>query len=76
MRKEKPGRLARNACHESDAALAHGEMAASNMDPLNPFDGGEVETCDVCCGASREFAPDTVHNTRDPYISPYPCSNE
>lgn len=72
MWKEEPSRLACNACHDSDAAIAHTTLMTQDPTPVEPFSGDEVESCNACHGAGRDFSPDKVHNISDPYVPPYP----
>ena len=70
--KEKPSRLVCNACHDSDSAIAHTTIMTQDPTPVEPFSGDEVESCNACHGAGREFSPDKVHRISDPYVPPYP----
>ena len=70
--KTAPSRLACLACHDSDAANAHGKLNTLDPTPNDPFSGDEVESCKTCHGAGRQFSPDKVHNISDPYKTPYP----
>jgi hypothetical protein len=69
---EKPSRVACLACHDSDAAKAHGQLMTWIPDPLDPYGPTAVESCEVCHGADADFAPSVVHNVWDPYRAPYP----
>ena len=69
---EKPTRLACLACHDSDAAITHAGLQTSDPTPLDAWNGDEAESCLVCHGARRDFAPDVVHAIADPYAPPYP----
>ncbi|MEK6655757.1 MAG: cytochrome c3 family protein [Thermodesulfobacteriota bacterium] len=70
--KTKPSRLACLACHDSDGAIAHGTLMTTDPTPADPWSGDEVESCNACHGAGREFSPDKVHNISNPYKPPYP----
>ena len=74
--KEKPSRLACNACHDSDAAISHGLLMTVDATPADPWSGDEIESCKTCHGAGREFSPDKVHNISNPYKPPYPREAE
>ncbi len=69
---QNPSRLACNACHDSDEAVAHADIMTWEVNPLDPWSGSETETCDVCHGANAEFSPDKVHAITKPYVPPYP----
>jgi hypothetical protein len=73
---EEPSRLACLACHDSDDAQTHADLQTSDPTPNEPWNGDEVETCVVCHGEEREFAPKIVHNIWDPYKPPYPREAE
>ena len=73
---ENPGRVACLACHDSDAAQAHGSLMTFDPTPVDPWNGDEEESCAVCHGEDSEFAPDVVHNVWDPYAPPYPREPE
>jgi hypothetical protein len=68
----KPGRLACNGCHDSDAAIAHSTLQTYDPTPLDAWSGDEVETCEACHGKDRDYAASIVHNVSDPYRAPYP----
>ncbi|MGD0538286.1 MAG: hypothetical protein ABSC03_11650 [Verrucomicrobiota bacterium] len=68
---QNPSRLACNACHDTDAAVAHADLMTWEINPLDPWSGSETETCDVCHGAGAEFSPDKVHAIANPYVPPY-----
>ncbi len=68
---EKPSRLACLACHDGDAALAHGRLMTFDPTPADQWSGDEEESCSVCHDASSNFAPDIVHNIWIPYVPPY-----
>ncbi|MBI4564699.1 MAG: hypothetical protein HY716_08435 [Planctomycetes bacterium] len=70
--KTEPSRVACLACHDKDAAITHATVNTLDATPADPWNGDEVESCKVCHGAGREFAPDKVHNIWDPYKPPYP----
>lgn len=70
--KQQPSRLACLACHDSDAAKAHGKIMTFMGDPADPFGPKSVETCDICHGAGAEFSPDKVHRITNPFVPPYP----
>ncbi len=69
--KTEPSRLACNACHDSDSAIAHTSLMTRDLTPADPWSGDEVETCKTCHGAGKDFAPDKVHNLSSPYKPPY-----
>jgi decaheme cytochrome c component MtrC/MtrF-like protein/collagen triple helix repeat protein len=73
---QKPSRLACLACHDTDAAIAHGSLMTWDPTPVDPWNGDEEESCEVCHGADAEFAPSIVHNVWDPYKPPYPRAPE
>lgn len=73
---EEPSRLACLACHDSDEAWTHASLQTSDSTPDEPWNGDEVETCVVCHGKDRDFAPKIVHNIWDPYKPPYPREAE
>lgn len=58
-------------CHDTASAAGH---AALNTwtDPM----GKPVETCEVCHGATAEFAVSKVHNISSPYKPPYSREKE
>ena len=70
--KTEPSVLACLACHDSDAARAHGMINIFDPTPDTPNDGDEVETCKMCHGAGKESTPDVVHNISNPYVPPHP----
>lgn len=70
--KTEPSRLACNSCHDSDAAKTHARLNTQIGPSADPYGPDTVETCNVCHGAGREFAPDKVHNISNPYKPPYP----
>ncbi len=73
---EEPSRLACLACHDTDGAQTHAALQTVDPTPTEPWNGDEVETCTVCHGAGRDFAPNVVHNIWDPYKPPYPREPE
>jgi len=68
---EHPNRIACLACHDSDAAIAHGALMTVDPTPEEPYSGDEVESCEVCHGKDSPWAPSVVHNISDPYVPPY-----
>ncbi len=70
--KQKPSRMACLACHDSDAAKAHGRLMTDIADPSDPYGPTAVESCEVCHGEDAEFSPDKVHRISNPYVPPYP----
>jgi len=70
--KENASRITCLACHDSDAAKAHGKIMTFMGDPDDPYGPLSYETCTVCHGKDREFSPDKLHNLKDPYVPPYP----
>jgi hypothetical protein len=68
---EEPNRLACLACHDSDAAIAHGTLQTYDPTPDQPYSGDEEESCKVCHGGGSDLAPSVVHNITDPYVPPY-----
>jgi hypothetical protein len=70
--KQEPSRLACLACHDSDAAKAHGRLMTYIPDVNDPYGPTAVESCIVCHGADAEFSPDKVHQIGSPYVPPYP----
>lgn len=73
---EEPSRLACLACHDTDSAQTHAALQTVDPTPVEPWSGDEVETCVVCHGEDRDFAPSIVHNIWDPYKPPYPREPE
>jgi len=73
---EKPSRLACLACHDSDAAIAHGDIMTSDPTPADPWNGDEKESCATCHGAGKEFSVSNAHNITSPYKPPYPREAE
>ena len=71
-----PSRLACSACHDTDAAIGHTTLMTSDPTPADPWSGDEMETCQVCHGAGRDFSVDKVHEITDPYVPPYPREHE
>ncbi len=69
---EKPARLACLACHDSDAAITHGALQTIDPTPLDPGNGDESESCLVCHGARRDYAPSEAHAIAEPFVPPYP----
>ncbi len=69
---EKPSRLACLACHDEDAAQAHGTLMTYDPTPADPWSGDEMETCEVCHGSDADFSPAKVHSISNPYVPPYP----
>ncbi|MDO8715762.1 MAG: hypothetical protein Q7J73_03020, partial [Dehalococcoidales bacterium] len=74
--KTEPSVLACMACHDSAKARSHGKLMTFDPTPNDPFNKDEIETCKVCHGAGKEFAPDVVHNISNPYKPPYPRERE
>jgi hypothetical protein len=74
--KQKPSRLACLACHDSDAAKAHGNLMTYIPDRSDPYGPLSQESCEVCHGAGTEFSPDKVHRITNPYVPPYPREPE
>lgn len=70
--KEEPSRVACLACHDSDDSILHASLMTFDPTPAEPYSGDEAETCKVCHGKGRDFAPDKVHNISNPYKPPYP----
>ena len=70
--KQKPARIACLACHDSDAAKAHGSLNTYMPDPADPYGPAAQESCDICHGAGADFSPDKVHSISSPYVPPYP----
>jgi OmcA/MtrC family decaheme c-type cytochrome len=70
--KEKPSRVACLACHDTDAAKAHGKLNTFVGDLNDPYGPLSFETCTVCHGKDREFSPDKLHKITNPYVPPYP----
>jgi len=68
---EKPSRLACMACHDSDAALAHGNLMTYDPTPGDPWSGDETESCEICHGKDAEFSAKAVHSIFNPYVPPY-----
>jgi hypothetical protein len=66
-----PSRLACNACHDSDEAIAHTTLMTLDPTPADPWNGDEMESCNACHGEDSEFAVEKVHNVSDPYVGPY-----
>jgi len=73
---QEPSRLACLACHDTDSAQTHAALQTVDPTPVEPWSGDEVETCVVCHGEDRDFAPSIVHNIWDPYKPPYPREPE
>ncbi len=67
-----PGRVACLGCHDSDSDQAHGALMTVDPTPSAPYSGDEVESCESCHGAGKDFAVSKVHNITDPYVPPYP----
>lgn len=59
--KEKPQRLACLACHDTDPAIAHGNLMTDDPTPDDPWSGDEQESCAVCHGDGKDFAVEEVH---------------
>ncbi len=74
--KQNPSRMACLACHDSDAAKAHGRLMTYIADPSDPYGPKAQESCEVCHGADAAFSPDKVHNITKPYVPPYPRERE
>jgi len=65
------------ACHDSDAAKAHGKlMTYTFLDPDDPYGPNAVETCTICHGPGADLAADKVHSLTKPYVPPYPREKE
>ncbi|MBI2060263.1 MAG: cytochrome c3 family protein [Nitrospirae bacterium] len=73
---ENPSRLACLACHDGDAAIAHGTAMTVDPTPADAWSGDEAESCRTCHGVGKEFAVSTVHNVWDPYKPPYKREKE
>ena len=73
---EKPSRVACLACHDTDAAKAHGKIMTYDPTPEDPYGGDEWESCTVCHGEDADLAPSVAHNIWDPYVWPYPREPE
>jgi len=73
---QKPGRVPCLACHDDDATKAHGALMTYDPTPVDPWNGDEQESCEVCHGEDGDFAPSKVHNIWDPYKPPYPREPE
>jgi hypothetical protein len=69
---EEPSRLACLACHDGDAAIAHGTLMTLDPTPDDAWNGDEQESCEVCHGGGADFAVQEVHRISDPYVPPYP----
>lgn len=69
--KEKPTRLACLACHDSDAAVAHGGLMTADPTPADPWNGDEKESCGTCHGSGKDYSVENVHNVWNPYKTPY-----
>ena len=67
-----PSRLACFACHDSTEATTHGSLMTWDPPPADPWNGDEVETCEICHGASSELNPKANHSIANPYVPPYP----
>jgi OmcA/MtrC family decaheme c-type cytochrome len=70
--KQKPARMACLACHDSDAAKAHGKLMTYMPDPTDPYGPLAQESCIICHGENAEFSADKVHDISSPYVPPYP----
>jgi len=70
--REEPNRIACLACHDSDAALGHGQLMTVDPTQSEPYSGDEIETCATCHGDGRDFSVESVHNISDPFRAPYP----
>lgn len=70
--KQYPSRVACLACHDSDAAKAHGKVMTYMPDPTDPYGPTAEESCEVCHGEGTTFSPDKVHSISNPYVPPYP----
>lgn len=70
--KQKPSRMACLACHDSDAAQAHGRIMTFMPNPNDPYGPDAQESCEICHGAGADFSPDKVHQISKPYVPPYP----
>jgi len=68
----KPARVPCSGCHDSDADWAHMTLMTVDLTPADPFNGDELESCDVCHGMGSGLAVEVVHNVWDPYEPPYP----
>jgi len=68
----KPGRIACNGCHDTDAAIAHTTLMTLDPTPENPWSGDEQESCQSCHGAGAAFEISKhVMNVSDPFQFPY-----
>ena len=70
--KQNPSRVACLACHDSDAAKAHGKIMTYMPTPSDPYGPDAEESCEVCHGDDTAFSPDKVHAISGPYVPPYP----
>jgi 5-methylcytosine-specific restriction endonuclease McrA len=68
---EKPSRLACLACHDSTAAVAHGNLMTWDPTPADPWSGDEQESCEVCHGKDSDSSAAKVHAIGNPYVPPY-----
>lgn len=68
----KPGRIACNGCHDTDAAIAHTTLMTLDPTPENPWSGDEQESCQSCHGAGAAFEISKhVMNVSEPFQFPY-----
>jgi hypothetical protein len=72
--KTAPSKLACLSCHDSDAARTHGKVNTAVGPSGDPLGVDSVETCNLCHGPGKEFAPEVVHDVANPYVPPYPRS--
>ena len=70
--KQKPGRMACLACHDSDQAKTHGLLMTYIPDPSDPYGPQAQESCGVCHGEGKSYSADKVHAISNPYVPPYP----
>jgi hypothetical protein len=70
--KQKPSRLACMACHDTDAAKAHGAAMTYIANVMDPYGPSAQESCAVCHGDGAEFSVSKVHSISNPYVPPYP----
>lgn len=68
---EQPSRLACLACHDTDEAIAHGNVMTLDPSPQDPWSGDEIETCVVCHDQDGAYAPSKVHAISNPFVPPY-----
>ena len=68
---QSPGRVACLGCHDSDAAIGHGQLMTVDPTAADPYSQDETETCDVCHGDGRDYSVEAVHNISNPFRLPY-----